>query len=80
MKNQSKNESKLVPVGAFLGANMVPKSLKKSIEKLIDFLIAPGRALGRQKWENAVLANQNSHPRGELDPRVPLPTPSEPTP
>ena len=35
--------------GAHLGANMVPKSLKKSINKIIDLLIAPGRALGRQK-------------------------------
>ena len=39
----------LVVLGSILEAKIVPKSVKQSIKKLIDFWIAPGRALGRQK-------------------------------
>ena len=35
--------------GFILGANMAPKWVQKSIKKLMDFWIAPGRALERQK-------------------------------
>ena len=35
-------------LGAILGAKTVPKWVQKSIEFLMDFWIAPGRALGRQ--------------------------------
>ena len=36
-------------LGAILGAKTVPKWVQKSIKILMDFWIAPGRALGRQR-------------------------------
>ena len=38
-----------VVFGAILGAKMVTKWVQKSIKKLMDFWIAPGRALGRHQ-------------------------------
>ena len=45
---------------------MMPKWIQKSIKKMMDFGIAPGRALGRQKGPTAPLNWTVQGPRGGL--------------
>ena len=52
-------------LGAILGAKITSKWVKKSIEILMDFWIAPGRALGRQGRPGQVWnARQEDHGEG----------------
>ena len=66
--------------GAILEGNIGAKLVQTSIEKLMDFLIAPGRGLGSQKEAPTRLDTNDQGPRGGVRGGVTSGRPADGTP